>query len=262
MGCFRRLERRERLKLTRQGSHSRDGDRNGIDWPTPPRPRVLAAPLVRRMIIEDPGIPKRVRCAALGQIGLVLSVLSAWFPAVVVSVVGRIKSAIREATRPLLLVAGLALDLTRSRKALLVENAFLRQQLIVVSRRVKRPAVEPRERGLLVLLTGLVPRWRDAVLLLKPETILRWHREEYCLFWRHKSCRPSKPRPRHSRDVSASVGTSKRAKFGQAEAGTEVDHGLRSTTPSLTCGAGAADLQRFDWVGTRRTSRYACVQRW
>jgi hypothetical protein len=73
-----------------------------------------------------------------------------------------IKSAFREATRPLPLVAGFAVDLTRSRKELLAENAFLRQQLIVASRKVERPAFRPHERGLLVLLAGLVPRWRDA----------------------------------------------------------------------------------------------------
>lgn len=67
------------------------------------------------------------------------------------------------------------MDLTRSRKELLAENAFLRQQLIVASRRVKRPAFWPHERGLLVLLAGLAPRWRDAVLLVKPDAILRWH---------------------------------------------------------------------------------------
>ena len=54
--------------------------------------------------------------------------------------VGCIKSAFREAARPLPLVAGFAADLTRSRRQLLAENTLLRQQLIVASRKVKRPA--------------------------------------------------------------------------------------------------------------------------
>jgi putative transposase len=40
---------------------------------------------------------------------------------------------------------------------------------------------------MLVLLARLLPRWRDAVLLVKPETILRWHREGFRLLWRWKS---------------------------------------------------------------------------
>jgi hypothetical protein len=137
-----------------------------------------------------------VLSAAFGQTAPVLSRFRSRLRAAATAVVGRIKSAIREATRPLPLVTGLAVDLPRSRKELLTENAFLRQQLIVVSRRVKRPAFRSHERGLLVLLARLVPRWRDAVVLVKPDTILRWHRQGFRLFWRLKSRRPGKPRPR------------------------------------------------------------------
>jgi hypothetical protein len=41
---------------------------------------------------------------------------------------------------------------------------------------VKRPKFAGHERGLLVLLASLMPRWRDAILVVKPETVLRWHR--------------------------------------------------------------------------------------
>jgi transposase InsO family protein len=142
-----------------------------------------------------------VLSAAVGQIRLGVSVVSARLRAAVVSVVGRIKCAFREATRPLPLVSGLAVDLTRSRKGLLAENALLRQQLNVASRKVKRPALRPHERGVLVLLAGLVPQWRDAVLLVKPDTILRWHRQGFRLLWRLKSRSPGKRRPRLSPDV-------------------------------------------------------------
>ena len=72
------------------------------------------------------------------------------------AVLERVKPTFCEATRLLPLVTGLAVDLTRSRMELLAENAFLRQQLIVVSRKVKRPAVRSHERGLPVLRAGLV----------------------------------------------------------------------------------------------------------
>src|SRR5260370_8264045 len=74
--------------------------------------------------------------------------------------------------------------MARSRYQLIAENAILRQQLIVASRVVKRPAFLGHERGLLVLLAGFVPRWPCALLLVKPETLLRWHREGFRLWWR------------------------------------------------------------------------------
>jgi hypothetical protein len=100
--------------------------------------------------------------------------------------------ALRRAWRPSGVARGFIADLTRSR-AELTENALLRQQLIVASRAVKRPAFRVHERGLLVLLASLHRQWRCALALVKPETLLRWHREGFRLFWRRKS-RSSGPR--------------------------------------------------------------------
>ena len=60
-----------------------------------------------------------------------------------------------------------------------------------------RPAFRPHERGLLVLLARLVRAWPQAILLVRPETVLRWHREGFRLFWRWRSRRrpqPAEPR--------------------------------------------------------------------
>jgi hypothetical protein len=102
------------------------------------------------------------------------------------------KRLLHEAIRPLPVVVGFLRDLIRSRNQLIAENALLRQQLIVASRKVKRPVFKPHERGLMVLLSRIVRGWRDAVLLVKPETILRWHREGFRLFWKWKA-RKRKP---------------------------------------------------------------------
>ena len=85
-------------------------------------------------------------------------------------------------------------DLLRSRAQLLAENAFLRQQLLVLRRSVTRPAVTPADRALLVLLAGRVRAWRQALLLVQPETLLRWHRAGFRALWRRKS-RPGPGRP-------------------------------------------------------------------
>jgi putative transposase len=62
---------------------------------------------------------------------------------------------------------------------------------------VKKPRFAAYERGLLLILARLVPRWREALLLVKPDTILRWHREGFRLFWRVRS-RPKASAPRIS----------------------------------------------------------------
>ena len=62
---------------------------------------------------------------------------------------------LHEAIRPLPVVVGALKDMASSREQLVAENALLRQQLIVASRKVKRPAFKPSERGLMVLLSRI-----------------------------------------------------------------------------------------------------------
>ncbi len=89
---------------------------------------------------------------------------------------------------------GTGMDLVRSRRQLLAENALLRQQLLVLRRSVKRPAMTPADRALLVLLAGRVRVWRQALLLVRPDTLLRWHGAGFRAIWRWKS-RPGPGRP-------------------------------------------------------------------
>ena len=78
-------------------------------------------------------------------------------------------------------------DLGRSNSELVAENAFLRQQLIILRRQVKRPAGTKTDRVLLVLLARLVRTWNQALLIVPPETLLRWHRELFGMYWKRKS---------------------------------------------------------------------------
>jgi putative transposase len=86
--------------------------------------------------------------------------------------------ALRQWTKPnrASLARGAAADLIRSRSDLILENALLRQQLIVLERQVKRPRLTWRDRGIL-----------EALLIVQPETVTRWHRDIYRLVWRLKS---------------------------------------------------------------------------
>ncbi len=88
---------------------------------------------------------------------------------------------------PARLVADTLADLPRSKGALIVENALLRQQLVVLQRSVKRVHCTPTDRALLVVLTSRVQAWRQSLLIIQPETLLRWHRQGFRLFWRRKS---------------------------------------------------------------------------
>jgi putative transposase len=87
---------------------------------------------------------------------------------------------------PSLLLLTIA-DLGRSKSELMAENALLRQQLSILKRQVKRPACTKADRLLLVLLARVVRTWKQALLIVQPETLLRWHREAFRLFWRRKS---------------------------------------------------------------------------
>ncbi len=88
------------------------------------------------------------------------------------------------------LVPGTFADLTRSKAELLAENALLRHQLIILLRQFKRPVYQKTDRVLLVFL--------QALFIVQPETLLRWHRELFRVFWKHKSKAHSKqPRLSH-----------------------------------------------------------------
>jgi putative transposase len=90
-----------------------------------------------------------------------------------------------DTTSPLLL--GTLTDLARSKSELVAENALLRQQLILLKRQVKRPVCARTDRMLLVLLARAVRTWKQALFIVQPETLLRWHRQGFKLYWKYKS---------------------------------------------------------------------------
>jgi len=97
----------------------------------------------------------------------------------------RIKLWTKPATLPL--IPGLFSDLTRSRADLVVQNALLRQQLIVLNRQVKRPQLTNLDRVRLVFLSHFTTFWKQALHIVQPDTLLRWHRELFQFYWRRKS---------------------------------------------------------------------------
>src|SRR5262245_29594854 len=99
---------------------------------------------------------------------------------------------------------GAATDLVRSKPELVAENALLRQQLIILTRSTKRPRLTRSDRALLVLLASRVRAWRQALLIVQPATLLRWHRAGFRLLWRWRSA-PRSREPRLPPDTIALI---------------------------------------------------------
>ncbi len=89
----------------------------------------------------------------------------------------------------------------RPRTALLAENAALRQQVIILRRRApKQLALCPTDRLLLAVLWRLIPEITKAMHIVRPETVIRWHRMGFKALWRWKS-RPRGGRPKISKEI-------------------------------------------------------------
>src|SRR5438093_8881176 len=108
------------------------------------------------------------------------------------------RSRSRAALRTLLRIAGDLLRLVsaagRSHAQLAAENLFLRKQLaLYVERQVKPRRADDATRITLVILSRLID-WRRTLTVVQPDTLIRWHRKGFQLFWRGKSKPPGRPR--------------------------------------------------------------------
>jgi hypothetical protein len=83
---------------------------------------------------------------------------------------------------------------TRSRHALAAENLFLRKQLALFQERKVKPHRAHDSTRLVMVILGRMFSWRDALVNVKPDTFIRWHRQGYRLLWRWKSRPVGRPR--------------------------------------------------------------------
>ena len=75
----------------------------------------------------------------------------------------------------------------KSRRELALENLALRQQLAILKHKTKRPNLSKADRAFWVALCRLWPDWQNALILVKPETVIGWHRKGFRLYWTWKS---------------------------------------------------------------------------
>ena len=103
--------------------------------------------------------------------------------------------------RLLRLLCGALIGLLWSSARREAEILILRHQINVLKRKSPdRPALSNVDRLLFVLLSQLVPSTLDALSVIKPATVIRWHRAGFRVYWRWKS-RPRGGRPRMSHEV-------------------------------------------------------------
>lgn len=84
-------------------------------------------------------------------------------------------------------VLALETDLTRPKGELSLENALHRQQLGILQRHVNKPRFASTDRLSAHLLASRLPNWKQARLILKPDTLLNWYRQGFKLIWRLKA---------------------------------------------------------------------------
>ena len=90
------------------------------------------------------------------------------------------------------------------RAALAAENLALREQLAVLQVSMKRPRLRKWDRVFWVWLSRLWSGWRSCLMIVKPETVIRWHREGFRLYWRWKS-RKKLGRPKTDAEIRALI---------------------------------------------------------
>jgi len=104
------------------------------------------------------------------------------------------------ALHPLQLVRALAADRTR----FALENMALRQQLAILQRSVERPKLHDSDRLFWTMACEFLENWKEHLVIVKPDTVIRWHRQGFRYYWRWKS--RSKPgRPPISQEIIALI---------------------------------------------------------
>jgi putative transposase len=83
--------------------------------------------------------------------------------------------------------SGTAVDMVRGRRDLVIENAMLRHQIVILRRKSLYPRLTTFDRLRLLVAAAVLPTWRRTLAIVQPETVLRWHREGFRMFWRRRS---------------------------------------------------------------------------
>ena len=96
----------------------------------------------------------------------------------------------------------------RSQDAVALENLALRQQLAIYKRKKKRPRLIRRDRWFWIVLASIWKDWRQALLVVHPDTVVRWQRQRFRSYWAELSKkRGNLGRPSIGKNRSGGVGS-------------------------------------------------------
>ena len=79
------------------------------------------------------------------------------------------------------------INLFKSKTQLQLENLFLIKQLEIFGRSNKRISIKRSDRVFFILTKGLLNNWKEHLVIVKPETVIKWHSKGFKLFWKRKS---------------------------------------------------------------------------
>jgi putative transposase len=100
---------------------------------------------------------------------------------------------------------GILVRVFRERRSLLLENLVLRQQLVALKRRHPRPSLGPSDKLFWVIARRVWSAWKQSLIIVTPETVVRWHRGGFRLYWKliSKVRRPvgRRPTPKEVREL-------------------------------------------------------------
>ncbi len=136
----------------------------------------------------------------------------------------------------------------RSRQDLVVENLLLRHQLAVLTRptrRRPRPRLRAWDKLVWMLARRFCAAWRTHLVLVTPDTVVRWHRQSWRLFWRWKTRHPG-GRPRVNAEVRALIAMMSRE---NRLWGTER---IRGELLKLGIAVSNRSIRRYRWRGPVR----------
>ncbi len=85
--------------------------------------------------------------------------------------------------------------MSKKQSDLVLENLALRQQLSIYHHTLKRPKIRTQDRIFWVLFSKIWKEWRDALIVVKPETVILWHKKGFKLFWKFKPRKRGPGRP-------------------------------------------------------------------
>ncbi len=94
----------------------------------------------------------------------------------------------------------------RARRDLLIENLALRQQLAVLKRKHPRPRLTAFDRSFWLLASRFWSSWKQSLIFVSPDTVVRWHRAEFRWYWSMLTkIRENRGRKRISKGIRALI---------------------------------------------------------